>query len=110
MFHKFDPEHIGKLRNNFYKATRLFRKADNIINIKFKGYATSIYSNGIDLAVKRILFENFEKFKDKEPKGKVASASKPTLKVGTAEMVIMLDTNNDLKKDCVIIINLFYPT
>lgn len=80
LFHKFDPELRGKLRNNFYKATRLFRKADSILNMQFTGYATSIYSNGIELAIKRILFQNFEQFKDK-PTGSVKIESKSSLKV-----------------------------
>ena len=37
LFHKFDPELAGKLKAHFYKATRLFRKADNITRHKFKG-------------------------------------------------------------------------
>ncbi|MHA2501276.1 MAG: ADP-ribosylation factor-like protein [Candidatus Kariarchaeaceae archaeon] len=68
-FHKFDPELVGKLRAHFYKATRMFRQADHLIRQKFKGYATSIYSNSINLAVKRILFENFEDYQ--EPTGSV---------------------------------------
>ncbi|MCY3410033.1 MAG: hypothetical protein INQ03_00210 [Candidatus Heimdallarchaeota archaeon] len=74
LFHKYDPELRGKLRNNFYKATRIFRKADTILNIKFKGYATSIFSNQIELAVKRILFDNFEQFSE-EPTGTVKAQS-----------------------------------
>ncbi len=81
LFHKFDPELRGKLRAIFYKATRMFRKADNILNSKFKGYATSIYSNGLDLAVKRILFENFEQFKNLDPQT-LTTATPAKLKVG----------------------------
>jgi hypothetical protein len=77
LFHKFDPELAGKLKAHFYKATRLFRKADNITRHKFKGYATSIYSNTIDLAVKRILFENFEDFE--EPAGTLKPKPKSTV-------------------------------
>jgi hypothetical protein len=82
LFHKFDPEEIGKLRNNFYKATRLFRNADKIIGQKFKGLATSIYSNTIDLAIKRILFENFDKFKE-EPTGSATAAVPSKLKIAS---------------------------
>ncbi len=82
LFHKFDPDEIGKLRNNFYKATRLFRNADKIIGQKFKGLATSIYSNTIDLAIKRILFENFDKFKE-EPVGTAKATVPSKLKIAS---------------------------
>ena len=82
LFHKFDPEEIGKLRNNFYKATRLFRNADKLIGQKFKGLATSIYSNTIDLAIKRILFENFDKFKE-EPVGAARASVPSKLKIAS---------------------------
>lgn len=64
LFHKYDPEIAGKLKSHFYRAARLFRKADQITPNKFKFYLTSIYSNSIDLAVKRILFENFDDFEE----------------------------------------------
>lgn len=70
LFHKYDPEIAGRLKSHFYKAARLFRKADKLTPQKFKFYLTSIYSNSIDLAVKRILFENFEDFE--EPSQKLA--------------------------------------
>lgn len=82
LFHKFDPEEIGRLRNNFYKATRLFRNADKLIGQKFKGLATSIYSNTIDLAIKRILFENFDKFKE-EPVGTARATVPSKLKIAS---------------------------
>ncbi len=76
LFHKYDPEIAGRLKSHFYKAARLFRKADKLTPQKFKFYLTSIYSNSIDLAVKRILFENFEDFE--EPSQKLAmKADKP---------------------------------
>ena len=86
LFHKFDPELAGQLKAHFYRATRLFRKADKVTRHKFKGYATSIYANTIDLAVKRILFENFEDYKEPtarlraKPKGKITEeeATVPT--------------------------------
>lgn len=64
LFHKYDPEISGRLKAHFYKAARLFRKADKLTPQKFKFYLTSIFSNSIDLAVKRILFENFEDFEE----------------------------------------------
>jgi len=82
-FHKFDPELTGKLRPHFYKATRQFRQADHLIRQKFKGYATSIYSNSINLAVKRILFENFEDYQ--EPTGSVKVTPKTEVKSGSEE-------------------------
>ncbi|MHA2248974.1 MAG: ADP-ribosylation factor-like protein [Candidatus Kariarchaeaceae archaeon] len=66
LFHKFDPEKSVKLKTQFYRATKLFRKADQVIQHNFKGYATSIHSNTIDLAIKRILFENFEAYEEPE--------------------------------------------
>lgn len=75
-FHKFDPDLIAKLRANFYKATRKFRQADHLIKQKFKGYATSIYSNSIQLAIKRTLVDNIEGYREppetvkREPKKK----------------------------------------
>ena len=81
-FHKFDPKLTGKLRPHFYKATRMFRQADHLIRQKFKGYATSIYSNSINLAVKRILFENFEDYQ--EPTGSVKVTPKTEVK-GSSE-------------------------
>ncbi|MHA2278663.1 MAG: hypothetical protein ACXAC2_23030, partial [Candidatus Kariarchaeaceae archaeon] len=68
LFHKYDPEISGRLKSHFYKAARLFRKADKLTPQKFKFYLTSIYSNSIDLAVKRILFENFEDFEEPSQK------------------------------------------
>ncbi|MCE7736653.1 MAG: hypothetical protein GPJ54_17350 [Candidatus Heimdallarchaeota archaeon] len=68
LFHKYDPEISGRLKAHFYKAARLFRKADKLTPQKFKFYLTSIFSNSIDLAVKRILFENFEDFEEPSQK------------------------------------------
>jgi len=56
----------------------MFRQADHLIRQKFKGYATSIYSNSINLAVKRILFENFEDYQ--EPTGSVKVTPKTEVK------------------------------
>ncbi|MDH5401461.1 MAG: ADP-ribosylation factor-like protein [Candidatus Heimdallarchaeota archaeon] len=84
LFHKFDPDKIGKLRTHFYRATKMFRQADELIRQKFKGYATSIFSNSIDLAVKRILFENFENYQ--EPTGKVKLKSTTTEKEDVKEV------------------------
>ncbi|OLS16950.1 MAG: hypothetical protein HeimC2_45280 [Candidatus Heimdallarchaeota archaeon LC_2] len=74
LFHKYDPELAGRLKSHFYKAARLFRKADKLTPQKFKFYLTSIFSNSIDLAVKRILFENFEDFDEPSQKLSMKSA------------------------------------
>ncbi|MCH8906471.1 MAG: hypothetical protein IH840_05210 [Candidatus Heimdallarchaeota archaeon] len=74
LFHKYDPEIAGKLKAHFYQAARLYRKADSLTKQKFKFYLTSIYSNSVDLAVKRMLFENFENFE--EPSGRLVTKQK----------------------------------
>ncbi len=62
LFHKFDPDKAAKLRSHFFKATKLFRQADKITGMKFTGFATSIYSDTIQKAVKRILWENLDNY------------------------------------------------
>ncbi len=59
LFHKFDPDKVSKLRPDFYRATKIFRQADKVLGTKFTGFATSIYSESIGLAIRRILIENF---------------------------------------------------
>ncbi len=59
LFHKFDPDKVAALRPDFYRATKIFRRADKILGKKFTGFATSIYSESISLAIRRILIENF---------------------------------------------------
>lgn len=80
LFHKYDPEISGRLKSHFYKAARLFRKSDKLTPQKFKFYLTSIFSNSIDLAVKRILFENFEDFE--EPSQKLTMDKKEDSQAG----------------------------
>ncbi len=72
LFHKFDPDKAAKLRSHFFRATKLFRQADKITGMKFTGFATSIYSDTIQKAVKRILWENIENF---TPKMETAGSS-----------------------------------
>ncbi len=92
LFHKFDPDKAAKLRSHFFRATKLFRQADKITGMKFTGFATSIYSDTIQKAVKRILWENIENFtpkmdtpdKDAKPKSETVPriGGSPAPKVG----------------------------
>ena len=96
LFHKYDPEISGRLKSHFYKAARLFRKADKLTPQKFKFYLTSIFSNSIDLAVKRILFENFEEFE--EPSQKLAmdqdaDKSQPSVPIPSSTATTNLSTS-----------------
>lgn len=75
LFHKFDPQLSGKLRSHFFRATKLFRQADKIGGIKFTGFATSIYSDTIQKAVKRILWENMEGYEPSKETTKPSSDS-----------------------------------
>lgn len=76
LFHKFDPDKAAKLRSHFFRATKLFRQADKITGMKFTGFATSIYSDTIQKAVKRILWENIENFTPKMDSDNVAEKPK----------------------------------
>ena len=79
LFHKYDPAEASKLRKGFFKATKLFREADEITGVKFIGFATSIYSDSIQRAVKRILWETSGEKVESKLKPKITE--KPKTKV-----------------------------
>ena len=60
LFHKLDPKNMEELRNNFYKASSAFKEVSKELNIKFTGFATSIYSENINKAISRILWDTTE--------------------------------------------------
>ncbi len=88
-FHKFDPDKASRLRAHFFKATKLFRQADTITGTKFTGFATSIYSNSIQKAVKRVLWENLEGFQPslefKRPESQEQENKVPVISKGSTK-------------------------
>ncbi len=83
LFHKFDPDKAAQLRSHFFRATKLFRQADAQTGMKFTGFATSIFSDTIQKAVKRILWENLDNYNPNlEVKEKTAPPTPSVPKIG----------------------------
>lgn len=55
LMHKFDPDRIDELRGNFLEASKIFREVKNIPSLNVTRFPTSIYSDNLDFAFKKIM-------------------------------------------------------
>lgn len=55
LMHKFDPDKIDELRGNFLEASKIFREVKNIPSLNVTRFPTSIHSDNLDFAFKKIM-------------------------------------------------------
>ncbi|MHA2101338.1 MAG: ADP-ribosylation factor-like protein [Candidatus Kariarchaeaceae archaeon] len=55
LMHKFDPDKIDDLKENFLEASKIFREVKKIPTLDVTRFPTSIYSDNLDFAFKKIL-------------------------------------------------------
>lgn len=55
LMHKFDPDKIDELRGNFLEASKIFREVKNIPTLNVTRFPTSIHSDNLDFAFKKIM-------------------------------------------------------
>jgi GTPase SAR1 family protein len=55
LMHKFDPDKIEDLKENFLEASKIFREVKKIPTLDVTRFPTSIYSDNLDFAFKKIM-------------------------------------------------------
>lgn len=55
LMHKFDPDKIGELKENFLEASKIFKEVKKIPSLNVSRFPTSIYSENLDFAFKKII-------------------------------------------------------